>query len=71
MFHDRCPDCLATLVDVGDTAQIDAVFKVQYEQFVGLDVLVKNAGIAAISDEEWQRTLDITLPRSRDKIGVS
>lgn len=54
--------------DVGDPVQIEAVFKVQREQFGGLDVLVNNAGIAgptagidAITDEEWQRTIDINL----------
>ncbi len=67
-FRDRYPDSVATRADVGDPAQIEAVFKVQREQFGGLDVLVNNAGIAgptagidAITDEEWQRTVDINL----------
>jgi NAD(P)-dependent dehydrogenase (short-subunit alcohol dehydrogenase family) len=67
-FRDRYPDSVATRADVGDPAQIEAVFKVQLEHFGGLDVLVNNAGIAgptagidAITDEEWQRTIDINL----------
>lgn len=67
-FRDRYPEAVATRADVADAAQIEAVFKVQREQFGGLDVLVNNAGIAgptagidAISDEDWQRTIDINL----------
>ncbi|WP_327438149.1 SDR family oxidoreductase [Pseudomonas donghuensis] len=67
-FRDRYPGSVATRADVGDAAQVAAVFKVQREQFGGLDVLVNNAGIAgptagidAISDDDWQRTLDINL----------
>jgi NAD(P)-dependent dehydrogenase (short-subunit alcohol dehydrogenase family) len=67
-FRDRYPEAVATRADVADAAQIAAVFKVQREQFGGLDVLVNNAGIAgptagidAISDEDWQRTIDINL----------
>lgn len=67
-FRDRFPDSVATRADVGDAAQIEAVFKVQRERFGGLDVLVNNAGIAgptagidAITDQDWQRTIDINL----------
>jgi NAD(P)-dependent dehydrogenase (short-subunit alcohol dehydrogenase family) len=67
-FRERYPHAIATHADVGNAAQIKAVFNVQREQFDGLDVLVNNAGIAgptagieAIADEDWQRTIDINL----------
>ncbi|WP_336332842.1 SDR family oxidoreductase [Pseudomonas putida] len=67
-FLDRYPEATATLADVADAAQVANVFTVQRERFGGLDVLVNNAGIAGptagvdrISDEEWQRTVEINL----------
>ncbi|MCF5386771.1 SDR family NAD(P)-dependent oxidoreductase, partial [Pseudomonas syringae] len=67
-FLDRHPGSVATHADVADPAQIEAVFRVQRARFDGLDVLINNAGIAgptagidAISEEEWQRTIDINL----------
>lgn len=67
-FRDKYPGTVATRADVSDAAQIEAVFKVQRERFSGLDVLVNNAGIAgptggidAISDAEWQATININL----------
>ncbi|MEN5093295.1 SDR family oxidoreductase [Pseudomonas protegens] len=67
-FRDRYPQALATRTDVGDPAQIQALFQLQVEHFGGLDVLVNNAGIAgptagidAVSDADWQRTIDINL----------
>lgn len=67
-FRDRYPQALATRTDVGDPAQIHALFELQVERFGGLDVLVNNAGIAgptagidAVSDADWQRTIDINL----------
>ena len=67
-FRERYPGSIATQADVADPLQIQAVFDVQRHQFGGLDVLVNNAGIAgptggidAITDEEWQRTIDINL----------
>lgn len=66
-FRDKYPTAVATRADVSDAAQIEAVFKVQREQFGGLDVLFNNAGIAgptagidAISDAEWQATINLT-----------
>lgn len=67
-FLDRYPEATATLADVADAAQVANVFTVQRERFGGLDVLINNAGIAGptagvdrISDEEWQRTVEINL----------
>lgn len=67
-FRDRHPDATATQADVANPEQVAAVFAVQRERFGGLDVLVNNAGIAGptagvdrITDEEWQRTIDINL----------
>lgn len=67
-FRDRFPQALATRADVGDAAQIAAVFVAQRQRFGGLDVLVNNAGIAGptggidvISDKDWQSTIDINL----------
>ena len=67
-FRDKYPGTVATRADVSDAAQIEAVFKVQREQFGGLDVLVNNAGIAGptggidtISDAQWQATININL----------
>lgn len=67
-FRDRYPEALATRTDVADPAQIEVLFKLQVQHFGGLDVLVNNAGIAgptagidAVSDADWQRTIDINL----------
>lgn len=67
-FLDRHPEATATRADVADAAQVAEVFAVQRERFGGLDVLINNAGIAGptagvdrISDEDWQRTVEINL----------
>ncbi|WP_409302427.1 SDR family oxidoreductase [Pseudomonas sp. KCJK8993] len=67
-FRDRHPQALASRADVGDPQQIEALFQLQVQRFGGLDVLVNNAGIAgptagidAVSDADWQRTIDINL----------
>ena len=67
-FLDRHPNATATQADVADPDQVAKVFAIQREQFGGLDVLVNNAGIAGptagvdrISEEDWQRTIDINL----------
>ena len=67
-FLDRHPEATATRADVADAAQVAEVFAVQRGRFGGLDVLINNAGIAGptagvdrISDEDWQRTVEINL----------
>lgn len=66
-FRERYPGMWATQADVSNAQQIAEVFAIQHE-IGGLDVLVNNAGIAGptagidqISDDEWQRTIDINL----------
>jgi meso-butanediol dehydrogenase / (S,S)-butanediol dehydrogenase / diacetyl reductase len=60
-------DGLAIAGDVTEPGHAEAVVRAAYETFGGLDVVVANAGIAfggtvaEITDEHWQRTLDVNL----------
>jgi NAD(P)-dependent dehydrogenase (short-subunit alcohol dehydrogenase family) len=67
-FQQRFPACQATHADVGDERQVAKLFDMQRAQFAGLDVLVNCAGVAgptagvdAITEEDWQRTIDVNL----------
>ncbi|MGZ3273123.1 MAG: SDR family oxidoreductase [Caulobacteraceae bacterium] len=67
-FRARYPDTLATHADVADRWAVDQVFAEQTSKFGGLDVLVNNAGLAgptagidAITEAEWTRTIDVNL----------
>src|SRR3989338_7100641 len=54
-------------MDVSDKAEVEEVFNKVIKEFGRLDILVNNAGIFSpkpaleISEEEWDRTLDINL----------
>lgn len=56
-----------TVCDVTSTEQVDALIAATAEQFGRLDVLVNNAGLGGstpvvdMSDEEWDRVLNVTL----------
>ena len=58
---------LTMLCDVTDQAQVDALFEKTLSAHGRLDVLVNNAGLGGtsavvdMSDEEWQKVIDITL----------
>ncbi|NKF23222.1 SDR family oxidoreductase [Solimonas marina] len=67
-FMQRHPQACATVADVSDVAAVESVFEKQRQQFGGLDVLINNAGIAgptagidAISESDWQKTVEINL----------
>ena len=53
--------------NVTDEEQVQALITTAEEQLQGIDVLINNAGLGGskllveMSDEEWQRVLDITL----------
>ncbi|MFT3791205.1 MAG: SDR family oxidoreductase [Rudaea sp.] len=55
------------LADVTDESQVQALVDFADERLAGTDVLVNNAGLGGsklvveMSDEEWQRVLDVTL----------
>ncbi|CAG9243536.1 Short chain dehydrogenase [Paraburkholderia unamae] len=55
------------LCDVSQEGDVQALVSAAHEQMDGIDVLVNNAGLGTscrvvdMSDEEWQRVLDITL----------
>jgi len=57
----------AVAVDVADTAAVDAVVRDVVARLGKVDVLVNNAGLSAdalivrITDEQWQRVLDVNL----------
>lgn len=64
----RRPDYLGLRCDVTDAGQIAAALERAARAFGGLDMLVLNAGvfppgarIEALTDEEWQRVLDVNL----------
>lgn len=57
----------ALACDVSDTGQVDALIAGAAEKLGGIDVLINNAGLGGeqpivdLTDEEWDRVLDITL----------
>ena len=75
--------------DVSDAGAVQAMVAATVERFGGIDVLVNNAGVRAsigtildLSEEEWQRTLDVdakgswlcskyVVPRMRETGGGS
>ena len=63
-------DSLGLVCDMGDIAQIDALFDRIEAEFGALNVLVNNAGIAApgdlleISIEQFQKVIDVNLTGS-------
>ncbi|MCM2389992.1 SDR family NAD(P)-dependent oxidoreductase [Streptomyces albipurpureus] len=65
---ERIPGAEYQRCDVGDRAQVEAAVASAVERFGTLDVLVNNAfaashdlGVDRLSDEDWNRDLDITL----------
>jgi NAD(P)-dependent dehydrogenase (short-subunit alcohol dehydrogenase family) len=67
-FREKYPTALATHADVADRWAVDQVFVEQDARFGGLDVLINNAGVAgptagidAITEAEWTRTIDVNL----------
>lgn len=58
---------LAVPCDVTDQGQVDALFATVAAELGGIDVLVNNAGLGGtanlvdMTDDEWQRVLDVTL----------
>jgi NAD(P)-dependent dehydrogenase (short-subunit alcohol dehydrogenase family) len=67
-FRASHQDAHASHADVADRWAVDQVFAEQTERFGGLDVLINNAGIAgptagidAITEDEWTRTVDVNL----------
>ena len=61
------PRIYGRLADVTNEAQVQALVEEAEERLEGTDVLVNNAGLGGsrrvveMSDEEWQRVLDVTL----------
>ena len=67
-FRAQHPSMGATLADVGQEAEVDALFEAVAQDFDGLDILVNNAGIAgptgAVEDimlDDWNSTLNVCL----------
>ena len=63
----RAPSALALSCDVSDTGAVEQAVGAVVEQLGGVDVVVNNAGIGAVgdvaanSDEEWHRVLDVNV----------
>ncbi|WP_236209795.1 SDR family oxidoreductase [Pseudomonas tohonis] len=57
----------AQVCNVTDEAQVHALVEAAERELAGVDVLINNAGLGGsrllveMSDEEWQRVLDVTL----------
>jgi 2-keto-3-deoxy-L-fuconate dehydrogenase len=65
---DGIPDTqFGVVCDITDSAQVDAAVAAVVEHFGSLDIVINNAGIgasgdiAANSDEEWHRVLDVNV----------
>lgn len=64
-----CPDCAVygQLANVTVEEEVQALVEYAEQQTAGVDVLINNAGLGGsrllvdMSDDEWQRVLDITL----------
>lgn len=63
------PDCAVSgqVCNVAVEADVQALVEAAEEQLAGVDVLINNAGLGGskrvveMSDEEWQKVLDVTL----------
>ena len=59
--------CVIARADLGDAGAADALIKAADEAFGKLDILVNNAGLTRdtlsmrMSDEDWQKVLDVNL----------
>ncbi|SET33814.1 SDR family oxidoreductase [Thalassotalea agarivorans] len=67
-FLAKNPDASATLCDVADFKQVEAVYRDLNDKYGKLDLLVNNAGIAGptakvedIDVDNWQQTIDVDL----------
>lgn len=67
-FRETHPEHRATLTDVAERAQVDALFDELEANWGGLDILITNAGIAGptkaveeMTDAEWHRTIAVNL----------
>ena len=67
---DRVAECTGAMAVPGDTSSredVEATVRAAVDRWGGLDVVVANAGIGLggsvgeVSDEAWQRTLDVNL----------
>ncbi|MFH1713568.1 MAG: SDR family NAD(P)-dependent oxidoreductase, partial [Patescibacteria group bacterium] len=60
-------EAIAVKCDVSQKQEVDNLFQKTVEKFGQIDILVNNAGIAEfkpfleMTEEEWDRTLDINL----------
>ncbi len=58
---------MVAMANVGDAAEVDAMFRAVFEQFRRLDILVNNAGVQTwkalldLEEHEWDRTIDTNL----------
>jgi len=58
---------LVVMANVGDAAEVDAMFQAVFNQFPRLDILVNNAGVQTwkalldLEEREWDRTIDTNL----------
>lgn len=67
-FKENHPDAGATLCDVSDSKQVEALFEASDHQLGGLDILINGAGIGGsigtvdqIDIPGWTQTIDVNL----------